>query len=101
MKQPLDQPTYLRVKWLQQNAHILGVDLVEHLHEAGLILTPSLEQSLRIRGMEFILEEIKGWRPAEFIRRGDRSGSGATVADLHLRICEFIQDHINVAREGS
>jgi len=100
MKQPLDQPTYLRVKWLMEQARVLGVDSVEHLHDAGLILTPGMENALRIRGMSFILGEIQGWRPVEFIRRGDKSGSGATPADLHLRICEFIQDHIDVAREG-
>lgn len=97
---PLDQPTYLRVKWLMEHARILGVDPVEHLHEAGLVVTPGLERSLRIRGMEFLLAEIQGWRPVEFLRRGDKSGSGSTPADLHLRICEFIQDHIDAAREG-
>jgi hypothetical protein len=99
-QRPLDQPTYLRVKWLLEHARILGVDPVEYLHEAGLVMTPGLEQTLRIRGMEFLLAEIQGWRPAEFIRRTDKSGSGATVADLHQRICEFIQDHIDAAREG-
>jgi hypothetical protein len=88
------------VAWLLQQARVLGVDPVEHLHEAGLIMNPATEQNMRIRGMEFLLNEIQGWRPAEFIRRGDKSGSGATVADLHLRICEFIQDHIDAAREG-
>lgn len=97
---PLDQPTYLRVAWLLQQARVLGVDPVEHLHEAGLVVTPSMEQRMLIRGMEFILAEIQGWRPAEFIRRNDKSGTGATAADLYLRVCEFIQDHIDAAREG-
>lgn len=101
MKQPLDQPTYLRAKWLLERAKIWGHDPVEVLHDAGLILTPAMENMLRIRGMTFILEEIQGWRPAEFIRRGDKSGAGATAADLHQRICEFIQEHIDAAREGS
>ena len=101
MRQPLDQTTYLRAKWLLESARIWGMDPVERLHEGGLIVTPSLEQTTRIRGMEFILAEIQGWRPAEFIRRGDKSGAGATVDDLHRYICEFIQDHINAAREGS
>jgi hypothetical protein len=100
VKQPLDQTTYLRVKWAIEHAKIWGVDPVEQLHSLGLIVTPGLEQDLRIRGMEFILAEIQGWRPAEFIRRTDKSGSGATVADLHQRICEFIQDHIKAAHEG-
>ena len=101
MKQlPLDQPTYLRVQWLIHQAHVLGIDQVEHLHEAGLIVTPAMELGLRIKGMTFLLEEIKGWRPAEFIRRTDKSGSGSTPADLHLRICEFIQDHIDAMKAG-
>lgn len=83
-----------------EHARVLGVDPVEHLHEAGLVVTPGLEQTLRIRGMEFLLAEIQGWRPVEFLRRGDKSGSGSTPADLHLRICEFIQDHIDAARDG-
>lgn len=100
MKQVLDQPTYLRAQWLLGYARVLGVDPIEQLHASGLILTPDRERALKIAAMEFLLAEIKGWRPAEFIRRTDKTGTGSTAADLHLRIQEFIQDHINVAREG-
>ena len=101
MKQPpLDQPTYLRAQWLIGHARTFGLDLVEHLHEAGLILTPDRERQIKLQAMEFLLAEIGGWRPAEFIRRTDKSGTGATAADLHLRICEFVQDHIDAVKAG-
>jgi hypothetical protein len=99
VKHALDQPTYLRAQWLLGQARVFGVDPIEHLHASGLILTPERERQLTVQAMEFLLAEIKGWRPAEFIRRTDKSGTGATAADLHLRIQEFIQDHINAVKE--
>lgn len=101
MKQlPLDQPTYLRIKWSLEYSRRFGIDSAEQLHELGLILTPDKERQLKLEAMQFILAEIEGWRPAEFIRRTDKSGTGATPADLHRRICDFIQDHINVVKAG-
>jgi hypothetical protein len=97
---PLDQPTYLRAKWSLENARVWGTDPVEQLHELGLILTPAKERQLKLQAMEFLLAEIEGWRPAEFIRRTDKSGTGATPADLHRRICEFVQDHIDAVKAG-
>ena len=100
MKQVLDQPTYLRAQWLLGHARILGIDPIEQLHASGLILTPDRERDIKIQAMEFLLTEIKGWRPAEFIRRTDKSGTGATAADAHMRICEFIQDHLDAMKRG-
>lgn len=100
MKQPLDQPTYLRAKWVLNHAQIWGHDSVEALHEAELILTPDKERLLKLQAMQFLLAEIEGWRPAEFIRRTDKSGTGATGADVHRRICEFVQDHIDAVKRG-
>lgn len=100
VKQPLDQPTYLRIQWGVEYARRFGIDLAEQLHDLGLILTPAEELRLKLQTMEFLLAEISGWRPAEFIRRTDKSGTGATAADVHQRICEFIQDHINAMKEG-
>lgn len=100
MKQLLDQPTYLRAQWLLGAARVWGVDPVEQLHTSGLLLTPDRERAIKIQAMEFLLAEISGWRPAEFIRRTDKTGTGSTAADIHRNICEFVQDHIDAAREG-
>lgn len=100
VKQPLDQPTYLRAKWLLERARIWGHDSVEELHDAELILTPDRERAIKLQAMEFLLTEISSWRPVEFIRRTDKSGTGATAADVHRRICDFIQDHIDVVKAG-
>lgn len=100
MKPILDQPTYLRIQWGVEYARRFGIDLAEQLHDLGLILTPAKEEEITLRTMEFLLAEVQGWRPAEFIRRTDKSGTGATAADLHLRICEFIQDHIDAVKRG-
>lgn len=48
--------------------------------------------------MRFLLGELRSWRPAEFTRRTDKSGTGSTAADQHMRICEFIEDHISAVR---
>lgn len=83
-----------------QYARTFGIDPAEQLHTSGLILTPAEEHRIKIQTMEFLLAEISGWRPAEFIRRTDKTGTGSTAADIHRNICEFVQDHINAAREG-
>ena len=97
---PLDEPTYLRVKWGLEHARLWGHDPAEQLHELELILTPAKEQQIKLEAMNFLLAEIQGWRPAEFIRRTDKSGTGATPADLHRAVCDFIQDHINAVKAG-
>lgn len=100
MKQPLDQPSYLRVHWGLEYARRFGVDMAEQLHDLGMILTPAEERRIKLQTLEFILDQISSWRPAEFIRRTDRSGTGATAADVHRNICDFIQEHIDVVKRG-
>ena len=100
MKRPLDQPSYLRVRWGLEYARRFGIDPVEQLHELGMILTPAEERRIKVLAMEFLLEEISGWRPAEFIRRTDRSGTGASAADIHRNICDFVKDHIDQVKRG-
>lgn len=100
MKQPLDQPSYLRVQWGLEYARRFGIDLAEQLHDLGMILTPAEERRIKIQAMEFLLAEISGWRPAEFIRRTDKTGTGASAADVHRNICEFIQEHIDQVKRG-
>lgn len=100
MKQPLDQPTYLRIQWSLEYARRFGIDLAEQLHELDLILTPAKERAIKLQAMQFLLSEVEGWRPAEFVRRTDKSGTGATAADVHRNICTFIQDHIDAVKDG-
>lgn len=61
-------------------------------------MSAAVELEIRVEAMRFILGELRSWRPAEFTRRTDKSGTGSTPAEQHMRICEFIEDHISVVR---
>lgn len=97
---PLDDPTYVRAVWALGHARTWGHDPVEELHAAGLILTPAKELAIKIMTLEFIAAEIDNWRTAEFVRRSNKTGTGATAADLHREIVAFIQEHIITLREA-
>lgn len=61
-------------------------------------MSAAIERDLKVEALRSLLGELRSWRPAEFTRRKDKSGTGSTAADQHMRICEYIEDHISVVR---
>ncbi len=79
--------------------HDKAHDPVEALHQAGLLLTPAREQAIRASGVEFVLVEMRRWRPVEFLRlSGSLNLSAATPADLLICILKWLEAHLSVAK---
>lgn len=99
--QALDEQTFDRMIQALDRAHAGGLHPVEVLHRSGLVLSPDAERAIKVATLEYVLEEIRAWTPAEFLRRRDKKVAGATPADLYRCICEYIEDLISVARKES
>jgi hypothetical protein len=97
--QALDEQTFDRMIQALDRAHRGGLHPVEVLHRSGLVLSPEAERAIKVATLEYVLEEIRAWTPAEFLRRMDMKGAGATPGDMYMSICGYIEDLISVARK--
>lgn len=97
-REPLDEKTFALVHLALHSARNTGRDPAEELQRHGVLLSAAVELEIKVEAMRFLLSELRSWRPAEFTRRKDKSGTGSTAAEQHMRICEFIEDHISVVR---
>ena len=97
---PVDAFTYTRVSAVLAAARQQGLDPIEHLNRVGLLLTPAQEKRIRLEAMNFVMEQLESWRPAEFLRRRYRNLNVTTQDDLYRCIREWLADHITVVREG-
>ena len=97
-REPLDEKTFGLVCLALHSARNGGRDPAEELQRHGVLLSAAVELEIKVEAMRFLLGELRSWRPAEFTRRKDKSGTGSTAADQHMRICEFIEDHISALR---
>lgn len=98
---PVDPETYQKARAVLLSADWAGRDPVEELLRADLLLTPARELALRIGGMEFLLQEITSWRPAEFLRMKFLPHHSASPADLYSCVVEFVEAHIAAAKKGT
>ena len=96
---PVDPDTYQRTDLLVSMARHRGWDVTEYLNRAGLLLTPAQSKRIRVEALEYILDEMQRWRPAEFLRRHDRSLVTATPDELYRCIVEWMEDHVTAAKE--
>lgn len=85
---------------LLQRAQIQGLDPVEVLHKAGLILSPSKAIGLQVLGMKVILESLRSWRPVELLRRKFVAHHPVTAADMYTVIIEFIEEHVSEVKKN-
>lgn len=97
-REPLDEKTFQLVRSALSSARMSGRDPAEELQRHGVLLSVAVERDLKVEALRHLLHELRSWRPAEFTRRKDKSGAGSTAADQHMRICEFIEDHISLVR---
>jgi hypothetical protein len=94
----LDRATHDRVTWSLARARYRGVSPVEQLNRDGLLWTPDREKRIRVAAMRFILDEMTGWAPAEFLRRRKRGLESATPTDMYMCISEWLKEHISHAQ---
>lgn len=94
----VDQVTYDKVTRSLARARYRGASPVDQLNRDGLLWTPDRERKIRVAAMRFILDEMGGWTPAEFLRRRKKGLENATPTDMYICISEWIQEHISYAR---
>jgi hypothetical protein len=97
-REPLDEKTFQLVHLALHSARNSGRDPAEELQRHGVLLSAAVELELKVEALRRLLQELRNWRPAEFTRRKDKTGTGTTAADQHMRICEYIEDHISDVR---
>ena len=95
----LDPDTWVHVVAVLERAHKKGLDPAEQLHAQGLLLTPALRRQLRVETMQFLVNELTSWRPAEMLRVKFRPTHTATPADMYSAIVAFLDQHITYARD--
>lgn len=94
----VDQGTYDAVTRSLARARHRGASPVEQLNKDGLLWTPDRERKVRVTAMRFILDEMSGWSPAEFLRRRKKGLENATPTDMYMCIHEWIQEHVTHAQ---
>ena len=90
----VDQVTYDKVLRSLATARYRGTTPVDQLNRDGLLWTPDRERLTRVAAIRFILDEMDGWSPAEFLRRKNKGLESATPADMYMCIRGWIQDHL-------
>ncbi|HSJ75015.1 MAG TPA: hypothetical protein VK899_02350 [Gemmatimonadales bacterium] len=90
----LDQITFDRVLRTMEKARHEGIPLPEALNRAGLLWTPDREHQVRLATMRFILEEMSGWTPTQFLRRRSKALTSMTPVDMYMSIHEWLQEHL-------
>lgn len=94
----MDQDTYDKITRSLARARYRGASPIDQLNQDGLVWTRERERKIRIQAMRFILDEMSGWSPAEFLRRRNKGLENCTPADMYICIREWIQEHIAYAR---
>lgn len=100
-KPALDEATFATAVAVLDRARHDGLHPVEALHRSGLLLSPRVENGIKVATLGYVLHELQSWSPAEFLRRRDKKAAGASPAELHRCICEYIEDLISMARKES
>lgn len=94
----VDQVTYDRVTRSLARARYRGASPVEQLNRDGLLWTPDRERKVRVQAMRYILDEMGGWSPAEFLRRRKKGLENATPTDMYICIHEWLKEHVTYAQ---
>lgn len=92
MTKPLSVEARSRVNEALIFARTRGLDVAEHLNDDGLLLTAVEDKRIRLEAMNFILNKINDWSPAEFMRRGHEQTW--TPAGMYREIVTFIEEYI-------
>lgn len=90
---------HVKVSTTLARAHKRGLDPVEELHRAGLLLTPVAYRRIRLEAIQFIAQEMTSWRPAEFLRTKFLASHPASPSDMYSCIVEWLERHVSVAED--
>jgi hypothetical protein len=93
MKDILDQETYRRTKEALAHALHAGLDPVEALHQAHLILTAERFEEIQVQALQGLLLSFYQWRPDELLRFQNARDSH-TPFDMHARITEWLEAYV-------
>lgn len=96
----LDRETHDRVTRSLAQARYRGVSPIDQLNKDGLLWTPERERKVRTQTIRFVLDEMSGWSPAEFLRRRSKGLENCTPTDMYMCIREWIQEHLAYAQTG-
>lgn len=97
----MDPETYNRIRSSLDRARYRGASAPDQLNQDGLVWTPDRERQIRVGTIRFILDEMSGWTPAEFLRKRKKGLESATPADMYICIREWIQEHLAYAQTES
>lgn len=90
-QQPLDAETMALAQNLARAARRSGADIVEALHEAGLILSPQRRVAIQHATLNYLLDRLDDIRPAEMMRRARNSAQTPRV--MYDTMVEFIEEY--------
>jgi hypothetical protein len=97
----LDEETFEHVNSVIKRAQWTGASIPVRLHHAGLLWTREREAHIRADAMAFLLNEMRNWAPHEFLRIVNRSLANCTPTDMYMAMCQWIQDHVDHARQST
>lgn len=89
---PLSVEARSRVNEALIQARTQGLDTAEHLNSQGLLLTAPEDKRIRLEAMQFLLNRITEWTPAEFMRRGREQNW--TAAGMYREMVRFIEEYM-------
>lgn len=94
----IDTETQGLVEYAMLKARRDGTTFASELNQLGLLLSPSIEAGIRADAFQWLVNELRGWTPAEFLRRGSHELKNQTPADMYQAIGDWMQEHADAAR---
>lgn len=95
---PLDPKTYGNARRVLAYATSEGLDPVEALHRAGLLVDEEKARLMREDGIRIMVDSIKVWSPADFLARKRPRGFGASPADMYEQIVAWMEEVLEATR---
>jgi hypothetical protein len=95
---PIDGQTYALSNGVLKQARTRGLDALEELNRAGLLLTPAARKQIQVAALSALLESLGNWRPAELLRRLHGAPESKTPADMYHCILGFIEEYLTVVK---
>jgi len=94
----VDYDTQVSVDMAIYRANRQGTVYADELHRLGLLLSPNREAEIKAETMQWLVNELRGWTPAEFLRRRAMDLKNLTPADMYEAIASWMQEHADAAR---
>lgn len=96
---PLDANTYGNANMVIRRSLIDGLDPVEALNRAGLLVTPARANRMASAGVDQLLESMFGWTSVEMLRRVVKGGNPGTPTQMYEAVLSFVQEFATHLKE--